>query len=297
MKWSFALLFLAIQTQAYPRIQNWRNEPLFIFEGNKQAVVKKNQELKSPFFTLTSRLDEVTLALNLGNEIEISKNTKLQVFEVFEDVQQPHILLLFDGTIRLKSQNAKKPNRIRTPFFDLDQPLDSDVIVQLNMKEPSVEIRMVKGEWNLEFFAFERKVQLKTGQQIKFTGQLADEPDQIKYDFLLDDKKVPKGKLGEIRKFDLVRFSAEKKIADADLIKKEQQEKKKIKEAFAKKKKFESSFLCKNPFGNLNQCAWKIESDKCFRQRCNAGGEWGDKTERSVNQACTKDFLVGTCDY
>lgn len=303
MRFFLGLLLLAPQIQAYPRIANWRNEPLLIFEGDKHAVLKKDQDLKSPFFALTSRLDEVTLALNTGSSVELAKNTKLQVFEVFEDPQQEHILFLFDGTIRLKNEKSAqakkeiKPNRIRTPFFDLDQPLNADVIIYQNMKEPSVEIRMVRGEWNLEFFSYERKVHLKAGQQIKFTGQLADEPDQIKYDFLLQDKKIPKGQLGEIQKFDLARFMAEKKVADADLIKKEKLEKKKNQDAINRKKKHEASFLCKNPFGNLNQCSWKIENEKCYRLRCNAAGLWGDKTERPVTQACTKDFLVGSCDY
>jgi hypothetical protein len=295
--------FLESRVQAYPRITNWRNEPLIVFEGDKHAVLKKDQELKSPFFALTSRLDEVTLSLNTGSSVEVAKNTKLQVFEVFEDLQQEHILFLFDGTIRLKNERSAhakkeiKPNRIRTPFFDLDQPMNADVIIYQNMKEPSVEIRMVRGEWNLEFFSYEKKLTLKSGQQVKFTGQLADEPDQIKYDYLLEDKKIPKGHLGDVQKFNLAQFIAEKKVADADLIKKEKLEKKKIQDALNKKKKHEASFLCKNPFANLNQCAWILEGDKCFRQRCNAGGTWGDKTERPVTQACTKDFLVGSCDY
>lgn len=297
MKILLGLIYLGLQAQAYPRILNWRNEPLLVFEGDRHAVLKKEQELKSPFFVLTSRLDDVTLSLNTGNEVEVAKNSKLQIYEVFEDVKQEHIVFLVDGTIRLKNHNSTKPNRIRTPFFDLDQPLNSDVVIQLNMKEPSIEIRMVKGEWNLEFFSFERKVQLKTGQQVKFTGQIADEPDQIKYDFLLEDKKIPKGQLGDVQKFDIAQFVADKKVADADIIKKEKLEKKKILESVAKKKKQEASFLCKNPFGRLNQCSWKVENEKCFRQRCNAAGQWGDKTERPLSAACTKDFLVGSCDY
>lgn len=296
------LLIAGLQVEAYPRILSWRNSPLVVFEGDKNAVLKKNQELKSPFFVLTSRLDEASLALNTGNELDVAKNTKIQVYEVFEDTEQEHVLFLVDGTIRLKNfktktQKSPKVNRIRTPFFDLMQPTDSDVIIQLNMKEPSVEIRMVQGEWSLEFLSYERKVQLKAGQQIRFKGELADEADQIRYDHLLEDKKVPKGQLGEIQKFDLAKFIAEKKIADADIVKKEKADQKKIKDEIAKKKKHEASFLCKNPFGRLNQCAWKLEQDKCYRQRCNAAGEWGDKTERPATSACTAEYLVGSCDY
>ncbi len=303
MKLFFVFLLLVSQVWAYPRILSWRNEPLLVFEGDKHAILKKDQELRSPFFTLTSRLDEVSLSLNAGSSIEISKNSKLQVFEVFEDPEQEHILYLFDGTIRLKNgkssqmKNESKLNRIRTPFFDLKQPANAEVIIDQNMKEPSIEIRMIRGEWNIEFYSYERKVLLKAGQRIKFTGQLGDEADQIKYDYLLEDKKIPKGQLGDIEKFDLVQFEAQKKIADADIIKKEKSEKKKIADLIHKKKKQESAYLCKNPFGNLNQCAWRLQGAQCFRQRCNAAGAWGDRIERPVTTACTNDFLVGTCDY
>lgn len=303
MKWFLiSLLLLGSRAFSYPHILNWRNSPMVVFEGDKNADLKKNQELKSPFFALTTRVDEISLGLNAGNEIELFKNTKIQVYEVFEDPQQEHILFLFDGTIRLKNfkgdlKHDAKPNRIRTPFFDLLQPTEADVIIQLNMKEPSVEIRMVKGTWNLEFFSYERTVQLKAGQQVKFTGVLGSESDQIKYDFLLEDKKIPKGQLGEVGRFDLAKFNEEKKIADADIIKKEKAEKKKAQQVILKKKKYEASFLCKNPFGQLNQCAWKLEKEKCFRQRCNAGGKWGDKTERPVTSACTSNFMIGSCDY
>lgn len=294
--------FLTAKVGAYPQIITWRNSPLIVFENNNNAVLKKSQEIKSPFFALTSRLDELSLNLNRGNEIEIFKNSKIQIYEVFEDVQQEHILFLVDGSIRLKNfktdrQQEAKPNRLRTPFFDLAQPTESDVIIQLNMKEPSVEVRVVKGSWKLEFYAYEKKVELKAGQQVKFKGVLSDEPDQIKYDFLMDEKKIPKGQLEEIRAFDISRFLEEKKVNDADIIKKEQQEKKKIADALKVKKKQEASFLCKNPFGNRNQCAWKQESGKCFRQRCNASGKWGDKTERPITASCSADFLVGSCDY
>lgn len=304
MKLFFVLcLFLQVRVWAYPKILSWRNEPLLVFEGDKHAVLKKDQELKSPFFALTSRVDEVALSLNSGSSVEISKNSKLQVFEVFEDIDQEHILFLFEGMVRIKNdkktevKKAPKANRIRSPFFDLEQPLDADVIIFQDMKEPSVEIQMVRGQWDIEFFSYEKKVHLKAGQKVKFVGQLADEADQIKYDFLLEDKKIPKGQLGQVEKFDIARFIEEKKIADADIIKKEKLEKKKIQDAVLKKKIKEASFLCKSPFGNLNQCAWKLEKEKCFRQRCNASGRWGDLTERPVTEACTSDFLVGSCDY
>ena len=292
---------ISFSASAYPRLLEWKNNPLIVFEGDKNVVLKKNQELKSPFFAITSRLDELRLELNVSNELALSKNSKIQIYEVFEDIQQEHTIFLIDGTVRIKNLKAhakeNKLNRLRTPFFDLTLPPQSDVIVQLNMKEPSVDIMFVKGAWDVEFFAYEKKLHLNAGQRVVFKGLLNAEGDQIRYDYLLDDKKIPKGELGSIQKFDVHKYEKEKTLADVDLLKKEKLEKKKSQQEIKKKKDHHASFLCKDPYGQLNQCAWKIEKEKCYRTRCNVSGVWGDKTERPVTDICTNDFLVGSCDY
>ncbi len=297
----FIFLCAGRMLRAYPHIITWKNSPLVVFENGSNAVIKKNQQLKAPFFALTSRFDEVQFGLNTGNEITLMKNSKIQIYEVFENLDQEHIIFLIDGRIRLKNSkvpgSVAKANRIRTPFFDLTGPADSEVIVQLDMKEPSVEIKIVKGVWDVEFFSYEKKLHLISGQQVKFKGVLGDEPDQIKYDYLLEDKKIPKGALGGVAKFDVKKYELDKKIEDAELLKKEKIEMKKVTAAVQKKKKIENAYLCKKPFAKLDQCAWQIENDKCFRKRCNASGEWGDKTERPLTAACTSAELVGSCDY
>ncbi len=290
-----------VTAQAYPRLLDWKNNPLIVFEGDKNAVLRKNQEMKSPFFAITSRLDEIHLELNVGNELALAKNSKIQIYEVFEDMQQEHTIFLIDGTVRIKNLKAigkeNKTNRLKTPFFDLILPPQSDVIVQLNMKEPSINIMVVKGNWDVEFFAYEKKIHLNSGQQVRFAGVLNAEGDQISYDYLLDDKKVPKGRLGPMQKFDLKKYEKEKSLADVDVLKKEKLEKKKAQTELKKIKDHHASFLCKTPYGQLNQCAWKLDKEKCYRQRCNVSGAWGDKSERPVTDVCTDSFLVGPCDY
>lgn len=301
MNWIFlSFLMLVQQTYSYPIVRDWKNTPLIVFDNKKNAVLKKDDELRSPFFAITARLDELDLKLNPDHELFLFKNSKIQINEVFEDSEKPMHLLLMDGSIRLKNQSHgrnKFTNRIESVFFDLNEAADMDALITIDMTKPSVEIKMIKGTWNLSFFAYEKKLTLKAGQQVLFEGVIADSPDQIKYDFLLDQRKVPKGQLGPVKKFDVAKYVSEEKAAEGEIIKKDRLAKQKIKEEARKKKEYEDSFLCKGPFAQINQCAWRLESDKCYRQRCNVSGVWGDKTERPVNDKCTEQFLIGKCDY
>jgi hypothetical protein len=287
---------------AYPMIMDWHNAPMIVDENNKHAVLKRKQLLKFAFSIVTSRMDEIQLKINTKNELYMYQNSKIQINEIFEDEDQPLTIFGLEGSFRIQNFPEDKNetqilNQVKTVFFDLPQPHQSDAVIQMNPKEPSVEIKMIKGSWDLSFYAYEKKITLKAGQQVKFKGVLEDNSDQIKYDFLLDGKKVPQGKLEEIKKFSVAAYKASEKATQAEIVKKDLQAKRKIQEVLIKKKQYEDSFLCKKPFAQINQCAWRLESEKCYRQRCNVSGKWGDKTERPVSEQCTKDFLIGKCDY
>ncbi len=300
MKLIFIFLFLSQNLQAYPRLIEWRKNPLIIFENKKNAELEKNELLKSPFFILSKDDDRLQLEVNKNSFLHIFEKSKVQFLEVFEDPLKSHDIFIIDGQFRFKNDQQKSEQllqQIKTAFFDLKQPPDSDLIVEVDLKKPSVEIRMIKGQWNLEFFSYEKKLTLHAGEKVRFEGVLTDDKTELKYDFLLDGKKVPKGRLLEVEKFNIDSFMAEEKAIERKNLEIKNKAEKKIKDALRKKKEYEDSFLCKGPFGQLNQCAWKIEAQKCFRQRCNVSGQWGDKTERPLNRLCTQDFLIDRCDY
>ncbi len=296
----FTLFLAALNLRAYPSVIDWKNSPVIVFENKKQSLLKKNEELRSPFFAITARLDELKLNLSGKNEIFLFKNSKIQIDEVFEGSEKPVHVTLLNGTIRLSNKKLSKQtviNNLETVFFNLPLAIDFDAIVILDISEPSVTIKMVSGQWDLSFFDYEKRIKLRSGQQVKFRGVSADEVNQIKYDFLLDGKRVPKGHLEEVKKFDVANYKAKEKAAESEILMKDLAAKKKIKDDLKKKKEYEDSFLCKKPFAQINQCAWILENQKCYRQRCNVSGEWGDKTERPLSDQCTGEYLIGKCDY
>ncbi|MBC7742447.1 MAG: hypothetical protein H7061_09630 [Bdellovibrionaceae bacterium] len=298
----FLFAGFSLKVQAYPEIIAWRATPIIAFENKTHAPLAKSYLLKSPFSVVTASEDELTLRFTDSSEVIIYPKSKLQIPEVAASLRALYELFLIDGEIRLKNSGPTtegKPIQIQTVFFDLPQPKGVDAIIFLDMKVPSIEVRMIRGEWPLEFYAFEKKITLKAGEKVKFTGVLSPDGDAIKYDYLLANRKIPQGKLGAVEKFDFNQFiEKEKAIEKAISDRKKAGEQSKI-DKIKKRKAYEASFLCHTPFGQKDQCAWWTEAKKCYRKRCNVGGEWGAVTERptALEPKCAKEFTVSDCDY
>ncbi len=299
----FLLIFLCgFAALAYPEVTGWKASPLVVFENKSSAPLSKGYLVKSPFFVVTANEDEINLKMTTQSELTVYPKSKVQIPEVFSAAIATYEIFLVDGEIRVRHEGEsahQKRSHIRNVFFDLEQPKNGDAIVSLNMKEPSVEVRVIRGEWPLEFYAFERKVTLKAGQKIKFTGVLALDGDGLKYDYLLENRKIPQGKLGEVEKFETGQFFEKEKAAEKAVLDKKHALIKAKEDKIKKQKAYENSFLCKKPFGQKDQCAWWTEAAKCFRKRCNVNGQWGDVTERplELEKKCTKDFSIAECDY
>lgn len=286
---------------AYPTIKNWKRSPVVAFDGKKYATLKKDEVLKTEFVVVTANVEEITLRLNDVTDLIVSEKSKVQVPNVYEDAKTSHEIYLLDGQVRLKTKNIDenhKKTMLKTVFFELFQPANCDAVVNVNMKAATVEIKIIKGEWPLEFFSYEKKITLKSGQQVTFKGEHSDSDSGIKYDHLLEGRKIPAGQLQKIEKFEVAEFFEQEKAVEKSLLIKKLNEQKKKEEKLKKQKEYEDSFLCKKPFGQKDQCAWWIEKELCFRKRCNVNGEWGDQIERPVTDKCPiEDFAVGECDY
>jgi hypothetical protein len=289
---------------AFPQLSEFRNSPILVFDNKKQAVLKKNLFLKSPFAVVTADSDQLSIKINTFDLLTVYEKSKIQVIEFLDETGFVSDLYLLDGQIRYtvthRGVGSGPILRLKTPFFDLPLASLSDFIVSLDMKVPSVEIKIISGALPVEFFAYEKKLTLKEGESIKFVGALADDDvSKIKYDYLLSNKKTPKGKLLEVEKFDISGFLELQKKEEVSAANKKKAALALIAEKKRKQKAFEDSFLCKKPFGNLNQCVWWLETGKCYRKRCNASGRWGDLTERPISSliVCKLEPLVADCDY
>lgn len=302
------LLFLTLspESKSYPQIQNYKKKPKIIFDGQKPQAIQKNEWLKSAFEIQTESQEEVQLQLTPHQKLTLFENSVLRVSEVDENSDTGEVLILKKGRVRLRSEAVIKEDklvRLKTDFFDLRPPANLDAFVAIDWSVPQVLIQVIRGEWPLAFFAYEKQITLKSGQQVIFTGVLNEEKSALVYDSLLKGQKIPKGKLGEIQPYDTqVFFSIEKKQAEQVEAARQRQIKLKEKQLQAQKA-LEAQYLCHEPFGQKDQCAWRLEQGRCYRQRCNVNGQWGDRAERPIldtawsREHCRTDFKVDECDY
>lgn len=305
MKFFVALIVLlgSVAAYSYPQVSAVKNSPILVFDNKKQAVLKKDLFLKSPFAVVTANNEQLEFKINVVDKVLVYEKSKVQVIDFVDETGYVSDLFILDGQIRFTATHRgvdkvkEQPLHLRTPFFDLQIKEVSDFIVNLNMKDPSVEIKMISGVLLVEFFAYEKQVTLKSGESVKFVGVLDDDKAGVKYDFLLNNKKAPKGAIQEVQKFDISSFMEAEKKANQSEINKKKAARAKEEEKKRKQKQYEDSFLCKKPFGNKDQCVWWVESGKCFRKRCNVSGQWGDQTERPMSALCKNDHNVAECDY
>lgn len=288
----------ALQVELFPEVISWKKAPEIRFENGKLALLEKNLKIKNSF-VITTRIDEeLTLKFSGGEEITILSKTKVQVPQVSPDTGDVSEFFIVDGAVRYRAPQiieARSKLRLKSAFFDLKIPPGVDVLVSLNISLPLAKIQVIEGEMKAEFLDFEKKQVLGSGDSIAFNGEKDGEA--IKYDYLLDGRRSPHGKLGPVEKFDYnsyVKVEKDKLQAERDIALKQKRAELAQKQ---KQKAYENSFLCKKPFGQMDECYWIMKDAKCYRHRCNASGKWGDPTERPLDAKCKAQAQVGACDY
>ena len=297
-----SLSLCAYVVQAYPSIVSWQNRPVVALENKRQAELVPNGLLKSPFAVVTGAHSEITLKLNGFDRLLVYEKSKAQILEINNEGLYVPEFYLIDGRLRVTTEfrgvdKSALNMTLKTPFLDLNLDSEADFFIELNMKEAWIELKILKGSLPLEFFAYEKKVTLVEGQSVRFQGELSDDKKSIKYDYLLNNRKAPRGLLQDAKSFDREKVLKEdEKARQCEINRKKDIEKKKM-DKIRQLKTYEDSFLCKKPFGQKDQCAWWIEKGKCYRKRCNVSGHWGDVIERPVTPRCQPHFIVSACDY
>lgn len=287
---------------AFPEILSWKNYPTVVFENKKNAVLQKNTFLKLPFAVVTSKNDQFEFKANSFDKILVYPDSKMQILEFANDGEFVPELYFVSGKIRFNSgfrsvNKADNSMVLKTPFFDLKLESPADFLVELDMINATVEVKMIKGRVPLEFFSYEKKLVLEAGQSVKFQGELSSDKSGVAYDYLLNKRKVPKGKLLDVQSFDQSLFIQQENEANLKEVQAKKEAEKKAIEKKRRLKALEDSYLCKKPFAQKDQCAWHLENAKCYRMRCNVSGQWGDRIERPLGKNCKSAYFVSECDY
>ena len=268
--------------------------------SEKEKLLKKGDTLKDKAHLRVEGNSEIELQLSADSKLTILENSEIEIPGIsWEDgaIYQVHLL-----TGKLRISCAK--NCVRTysnPLFESELPA-GDFLLSYAPQTPSVTLAVLDGGALFRGLGNETELALKAGDMATFTVTF--ENNEIAFDILMKGRKVAKGRASEIQKIpseemqmwkgrdEAVRMKA-KKIAEASVVKRKK------------------SQICDRPFGELGQCTWKCEKNPkkaktcmvesgavCVRTRCDANGNWADRTELATSQSrCGTKSIVGACDY
>lgn len=274
---------------------------LFQNLSKKRVNLSKNQVIREDLYFEVGENAQVQLLDGVDNLIVLLSGSSgyLQFFQEQQMIQ----LEVLNGSMRVVSRNKQAWVMIKTPLSNLTVSVQ-DIGVKYDKVTARVELLSFGG--GIDFGAVQSEEHRFVTEKKKAFFQGVMEEGEIVFDLLLHGKKIPKGLLSgviDISKEDQKNFQVDS--PDKERLAKMRQ---------AKKAEQDAKGICRQPVGELNQCAWTCLGFKkgmkecmtqksgvsCERARCNANGEWSDKWTLPPEVGrikCQSKPLVGPCDY
>jgi hypothetical protein len=294
----------------YPKITKVHGVVWLTGKDGKRVQVKGSTRLIEKALIETTVSAEATLELDANRSIVLDENTDISIPAISWETGESPVVILRRGSARWLEPVEKHGYNIalRSDLFEMIPP-SGNVVFEMDPEKALATVKVYAGSMEFSALNGDDTVQVKEGYKVSFQGIL--EEGKIAYDVLLKGKKIPRGNLSAVvplAKEDLA-ADEKKKMALA------QQEAKARKAAeLARAQARTSGQICAKPGGMFNQCAWICEGagkkDKecqiaragvsCVRYRCNANGDWAEKTLISAQNGsnfCKVQPVVAACDY
>jgi len=271
-------------------------------EGGAKVSPKIKSKLKQSF--RVSAVDNQLLQLQISEKFNlvIFPNSKIKI-EGFENEKNIfEVKKIVFSTGRFYIQNFDSPAVLFESSFFSWQHSDAkkyeEFYLDLNLEKAL--FRVCAGETGLQAHLFELETikKLQNEQGAEFQGVI--EKNEIAFDFLLNNRKIPKGEWKSGFKCDFDNILKQVKDVELKVIELNRARELKIKKAKALKKAQYDQSLCHEPNGQFNQCWWVKKKTECFRYRCNAEGKWSDQFQlplKDIAQKCPTQTRVANCDY
>jgi hypothetical protein len=280
-------------------------------DGRKVTAVAKTRLIEKA--TLETSLGaEAILELDANRMLVIESGTEVFIPAISWETGESPLVIIKSGSVRWKEKVHEKRAyniAVRSDLFEMIPPA-GDMVFSIEPEKALATVKVYEGSMEFSALNGEESVQVKSGQKVSFQGIL--EEGKVAYDVLLQGKKIPRGQLGKVQplaKEDLAAEAKKRKEQEA-------REAKERRDAAKAAAAFDASgMICSKPSAKFNQCAWICEGatkkDKkdcpvtrpdvsCVRYRCNANGEWAEKTvlnAQNGSKNCTVQPVVATCDY
>ena len=287
------LFSFSAQSVEYPYVTGVQGKVLLTTEGAKEFSLKGPLTLKKKATLKTSSASEVKVLLDAERFLVVRPSSEVQLPIISQETGQVPVLLLKKGEIYI-SQGQSYNMALRSDLNEFITP-KGRYLLGFDPKKATSWVKVLEGTFEFSAMNFEKSVTVKAGEQVSFNGVIED--GEIAYDVLLKGKKVPRGDLSKVTAVvasDMQLYSPEK------LKKAEQDAQKKRDAVIAKAKEAQAKYVCQTPPAEFNQCMWVLEKNICYRFRCNANGDWAEKTEVAAKTSglqCSKEAFIASCDY
>lgn len=316
----------------FPKVNALQGQYRIESLAGKKLSVQVGKVLKERVRIQTEAEGRVELQLTPTAKIILHEKSELLIPNIDEELQQIPLLDFKRGVVRwvsddnkaiLESENnsiegeSKGGISLVSQLTQLPLPQVGDVFFEFYPALGYFEVKVVRGEILFGAFNAEEQLLVKSGEKLKFFGEVKNE--EIQYDTLLKGRKIPRGKLGVVEKFNYEgELKLQKEKEDRAQAEKKRQASKK-RQLLDEQKKRTGEYICIMPRGKLNQCQWRCEDEsgkiqkkcneqsQCVRYRCNAGGEWADRASLIKKEICLQGIkkpseinfysLVQACDY
>jgi hypothetical protein len=295
----------------YPHIVEVSGKVTWTDRNGKTSAAKKNQVLIEKAAIETAGSGRAKVQLDAHRLVELFPDSRLEIPAISWETGEAPMVSLKSGTLRwLQATKGTYNIALTSELFEFIPPI-GDYVFSFDPKAAIAEVKVVEGKISFSAMHAEDTAEVQAGQKCQFQG--VKENGEIVYDVLLQGKKIPRGRLGNVQTF----TSEEKRQYSAQTVKKKAvvaAQKKKAAEV-AQKAARDPSQICAAPVARLNQCAWICTGNpakekkichfekpevRCVRKRCNANGEWAEATEIPQEKAqalCSATPRVQECDY
>lgn len=239
--------------------------------------VKTNQS--SAFFLFTNNL-----------RVKINPNTELKMILGSQDIPS----MLFEikkGLVYFKSGNS--PFELFIEKLFQFKVLSGDLLVDYAISSKKTIFHAFVADQNIQVLGDNRVTLLKANHKIEYIPELIER--ELSYDFLLNDRKVPKFQVNQDT-IDNSSFLKEEEWGDEKVVK--------SKLTLGKKPELKSKTavksptqICIKPAADYLECYWVRKEKKCHRFHCNLNGQWVQETEFNEITECPIRPTVKPCEW
>lgn len=210
--------------------------------------------------------------------LKINKNTEIRWDEP--------VLHLVRGSVYVKDRDGGIVFQI--PGFFKFKVKPGDFIAEFDASTKTGRFEILKESQVLHIDSDDREMNTLEGTTLSFQPEYVD--GDMAYDFLLNDRKIPKLKMEKGKTTASFMDVSQWKVSLTHAV----MEKQKVEQ---QTKVDSSKFICKKPNGNLNTCYFIKEGQQCVRYTCNLNGLWSLKTSFAKNDLCPIQKTVKDCEW